>query len=88
MRELTYEEFCELQYYCKINQKDAWSEARLYRNEEYGLQTETHIKKDWQGKVIRELVFYFVDDVRRLCHNDAEQYVAYMEKVCGVNSTE
>lgn len=47
MRELTYEEFCELQYYCKFNHKDAWNEARLYRNEEYGLQTETHIKKDW-----------------------------------------
>lgn len=30
------------------------------------MQTKTHIKKYWQGKVIRELMFYFVDDIRHL----------------------
>lgn len=88
MTELTYEDFCGLPYAYKVGIHGEWGAARLYRNDEYGLQTEIHTKKDRNGEWGEEKVRRFVDGDPREFRNKAEQYVAYMEKVCGVKSME
>ena len=82
MKEMTYEEFCELTYEYKVGVHLEWGAARLYRNDKYGLQTEIHTKKDRRGEWGEEKIYRFVDGDHREFRNKAEQYVAYMEKVC------
>ena len=88
MKELTYEEFCELTYTYSLGLHGDWGAARLYRNDEYGLQWELHTKKDGLGRWGEEVHARFVDGDPREFRSRAEQYVAYMEKVCGIKSTE
>jgi hypothetical protein len=88
MKELTYEEFCDLPYTYTLGLHGGWGAARLYRNDEYGLQWELHTKKNGLGEWQDERRTRFVDGDPREFYTVADQYVAYMEKVCGIKSTD
>ena len=83
-RELTYEEFCNLPMGYGVGIHCSRYAMRMYRNAEHGVQTELYTPKDKHGRWGEGRWYYFLDgDVREFA-NSAEQYVAYMERVCGV----
>jgi hypothetical protein len=90
--ELTFEEFCEKPFqYCLGIIGDAGAK-RMYRNEDLKVQKEVHTKRKKYGDIYGgwkdPVVAYFLDgDDREFSTPDAV-YVAYMEKVCGIKSSE
>lgn len=91
LKELTFEEFCNLplQYYQGMSFD--WGAMRLHRNEDIKLQKETvtkRKKKDciYSGWKTPE-ISYFLDGDEREFKTVADVYVAYMEKVCGIEQT-
>jgi len=85
MKELTFEEFCELKIEYRTGITFDTGAGRLYRNDKHGLQVEVHTPRNkrtgvW-GKGKR---YWFVDGDDRCFETSDQCYVAYMEKVCGV----
>jgi hypothetical protein len=84
-KELTYEEFTSqpLQYTMGIRtDKGA---QRMYRNEELGIQRETHTPySERTGEWGKGIVAYFIDGDDTEYHNAAMLYEGWMRKVCGV----
>ena len=85
MKELTFEEFCELKIEYRTGITFDTGAGRLYRNDKHGLQVEVHTDRNkrtgvW-GKGKR---YWFVDGDDRCFETSDQCYVAYMEKVCGV----
>lgn len=87
-RELTFEEFCQKPLMYKMGLSGDWGAQRLYRNEELGIQKETHTKRQCYGDIYSGWqdgeVAYFLDGDPREFTTVADLYVAWMEKVCGI----
>lgn len=84
-RELTYEEFCALPFEYVFGMHGDLYAVRLYRNIEYGLQRQLHTPRS-NGEWGTGVWSYFLDRDAREFANVAEQYMAYMEKVCEVSN--
>jgi len=88
--ELTYAEFCSLPFKYRLGTNGDWGASRLYRNDEHGLQQEVHTKRKKAGDIYSGwkpgVVSYFIDGDPREFKCVADLYVAYMEKVCGVDA--
>ena len=85
MNELTFEEFCNLDFEYRMGITFDTGAGRLFRNDKHGLQVEAHTDRNkrtgvW-GKGKR---YWFVDGDDRCFETSDQCYVAYMEKVCGV----
>jgi len=84
-KELTFAEFWELpmRYHTGISFDDG--AMRLYRNDQFGLQMETHTPRNPRTGVWgKGKVYWFLDGDEREFTAADQAYVAYMEKVCGV----
>jgi len=85
MKELTFEEFCELKIEYRMGITFDTGAQRLYRNDIHGIQTEVYTKRNKQteewGTGKR---YWFVDGDERTFETSDQCYVAYMERVCGV----
>lgn len=90
MKELTFEEFCELPMEYVHGIAADWGAMRLYRNEEYGLQKELVTKRIRKGDIYSGWrdgeVGFFVDGDDREFKTVDQLYVGYMEKACGERS--
>jgi hypothetical protein len=90
MKELTFEEFCNLPltYYFGTNGDAGCS--RLYRNNDFKFQKEVHTKRKKKGDIYsgwkEPIVVYFLDNDDREFTTVDQLYVAYMEKVCQIKS--
>ncbi len=88
--EMTYEEFCTTKFLYTLGTVGDWGAQRMYRNERLGIQKETITKRNRYGDIYSgwkdSKVAYFLDGDPREFANAAELYVAYMEKVCGVEA--
>jgi len=85
MKELTFEEFCELNFEYRMGIVFDTGAQRLYRNGKYGIQTEVYTKRNKRtGKWGTGKRYWFVDGDSRHFETSDQCYVAYMEKVCGV----
>lgn len=86
--ELTYEEFCELQFTYTLGVNYDWGAQRVYRNEDCGVQMEHVTKRNRHGDIYsgwqEQQTAYFLDGDERQFNEPDQVYVAYMEKVCGV----
>lgn len=88
MKELTYEEFCELPMTYVQGLRFDWGAHRMHRNEEHGIQRETITKQKRKNDIYSgwkdpKIVFFLDGDDRQFDTSD-QVYVAYMEKVCGI----
>ena len=88
--ELTYEEFCELQFAYTLGMTFDWGAHRMYRNEDHGLQMEHVTKRKRPGDIYsgwqEQQTAYFLDGDPREFKTPDQLYVAYMEKVCGIEA--
>lgn len=85
MTELTFEEFCNLNFEYRIGITRDDGAQRLYRNDMRGIQIEVYTKRNKiTGKWGTGKRYWFVDGDERTFKTIDQCYVAYMEKVCGV----
>jgi len=87
MNELTFEEFCQLQFEYRTGITFDTGAQRMYRNDKHGLQNELYTDRDKRTGVWGNgKRYWFVDGDNRQFESADQCYVAYMEKVCGVKS--
>ena len=91
MKELTFEEFCQLPLQYTLGRSFNWGAHRMHRNDDIGLQVETVTKRKKVGDIYsgwkkQERAFFLDGDNRQFDTID-QVYVAYMEKVCGVGES-
>ena len=90
MKELTYEEFCELPFRYTLGMSFDWGAQRMHRNDEYGLQIEHVTKRKRHGDIYsgwrKQETTYFLDGDDRQFETSDQLYVAYMEKACGIKT--
>ncbi len=88
--ELTFEEFCQLPFSYRLGFSGDWGAQWAYRNDECGVQIEVRTKRKRHGDIYGgwkpEERFYFLDWDERQFNTLDQVYVAYMEKVCGVEA--
>ena len=88
MKQLTYEEFCQLEMAVMISLRGDWGVHRVVRNAEHGFQREVirfyKHRGDIYGGFKEPKIFWFLDDDDNVYANHACLYEAYMKKVCGV----
>ena len=88
--ELTFEEFCKLPLIYSLGMSFDWGAHRQYRNDDHGFCVEVVTKQMVCGDIYSgwqpERRAYFLDDDDREFKTIDQLYVAYMEKVCGVEA--
>ena len=85
MTELTFEEFCNLDFEYRMGISFDTGAQRMYRNDKHGLQTEVYTDRNKRtGKWGAGKRYWFLDGDSRKFETFDQCYVAYMEKVCGV----
>lgn len=88
MKELTFEEFCEIPMRHTMGISFDWGSLRMYRNEELGIQKDVVTKRKRKGDIYSgwkdAQVSFLLDSDKREFKTVDQLYVAYMEKVCGV----
>ena len=85
MTELTFEEFCDLDFEYRIGIVRDDGAQRLYRNDKRGIQIEVYTKRNKRtGAWGTGKRYWFVDGDKRTFQTIDQCYVAYMERVCGV----
>jgi len=88
MSELTFEEFCAQPLLYAGGISGDYGAHRAYRNDELRIQKEVVTKRKRYGDMYSEWdkgeTYYFLDGDPRTFNNGAELYVAWMEKICGV----
>lgn len=88
MKELTYEEFCELPMTYVLGTTGDWGAHRAYRNDECKLQREVVTKRKRHGDIYGGWkdgeIYYYLDGDQNTYRTTDQVYVAYMEKVCGI----
>ncbi len=84
MSELTYDVFVNLPFLYVKGLLYEGGATRMYRNENYGLHIEIVTKKDKYGEWGEGKQHFYVDGDPNEYANVAEQYEAYMRKVCGI----
>ena len=91
MKELTYEEFCKLPYKYIWGLNGGSGAHRIYVNEEHGLQIDIITKRkvfdDIYSGWKKEKRIYSLRGDKRDFKTPDQVYVAYMEKVCGIEQT-
>lgn len=89
-QELTYEEFCALEFRYTLGMTFDWGAQRAYRNEQHGIQMEYVTKRRRYGDIYsgwkEQDTSYFLDGDEREFKTPDQVYLAYMEKVCGVTA--
>lgn len=87
--ELTYDEFCALDFTYKRGVTFDTGAMRMYRNDAHGLQIEIHTKRkrsgDFYGGWGKQTKRYFFDSDDSQYTTIDQLYLAYMSKVCGMN---
>lgn len=91
MKELTFEEFCELPLQYTFGLTFDWGAHRIHRNYDIGLQIETVTKRKKFGDIYsgwqdQKRYFFLAGDDRQFDTID-QVYVAYMEKVCEIEES-
>ena len=87
MKELTFEEFCELPLQYTMGITFDYGAQRLYRNDKHKVQKEVYTGRNKRtGEWGLGKAYWFVDGDPRTFETSDQCYVAYMEKVCGVKS--
>jgi len=90
-KELTFEEFCDLPFKYTYGLSSDSGASRLYRNDELKLQYETHTKLKKKGDPYsgwrKSVVIYSMDGDERNFETIDQLYVAYMEKVCQIETS-
>jgi hypothetical protein len=88
MIELTYEEFCDLNFEYRTGMTDDWGAIRQYRNDECGIWKHIETKRKRKGCIYSGwhtgTATYYLDGDRREFESFEDLYVAYMEKACEV----
>ena len=88
--ELTFKEFCELPLTYTSGMTGDWGAHRMYRNADVGLQKEIVTQRAHHGDIYGgwkdSKVYYFLDGDPNTYKTIDQVYVAYMEKVCGVEA--
>lgn len=88
MKELTFEEFCKLPLQYTLEMTFDWGAILMRRNDGIGLQVETVTKRKRKGDIYsgwkEQKQYYFLDGDDRQFDTQDQVYVAYMEKVCGI----
>lgn len=88
MKELTFEEFCEIPMMRNMNISFDWGSLQIYRNKKLGIQKDVVTKRKRKGDIYSgwkdAQVSFFLDSDKREFKTVDQLYVAYMEKVCGV----
>lgn len=88
MKELTFEEFCELPMQYTMGTTGDWGAHRMYRNEDAKLQKEVVTKRKRHGDLYGGWkdgeAYYYLDGDPNTYRTPDQVYVAYMERVCGV----
>ena len=88
MKELTFEEFCKLPLQYTLGMTFDWGAIRMRSNDGIGLQVETVTKRKRKGDIYsgwkEQKQYYFLDGDDRQFDTQDQVYVAYMEKVCGI----
>jgi len=85
MNELTFEEFCNLDFEYRIGITRDDGAQRLYRNDKHGIQIEVYTKRNKRTEEWgKEKRYWFVDGDKRTFQTIDQCYVAYMERVCEV----
>ncbi len=88
--EFTFGEFCALPFQYTYGVVGDNGASRLYRNEDFKLQYETHTKRKKKGDPYsgwkKSVVVYSMDGDERNFETIDQLYVAYMEKVCQIKS--
>ena len=83
--ELTFEEFTALPFQYTMGMRFSAHAQRLYRNEDHGLQYETHTPyNERNGKWGKQENGHFMDGDEREFATVSDLYMAYMHHVCGV----
>lgn len=89
MNELTFEEFCAQPLLYAGGMSGDYGAHRAYRNDKLRIQKEVVTKRKRYGDIYSGWnegeTYYFLDGDPRTFSNEAELYVAWMEKVCGVS---
>ena len=83
--ELTFEEFLSLPYAYWAGFHTDRGAVRMYRNEKHGLWVEMRTPKNKHGEWGTGVRTYMVDNIPKEFLSPAEQYEAYMRKVCEVD---
>jgi hypothetical protein len=91
MTELTYEEFCALPLQYTMGMTTATGAFRMYRNEQFKIQKEVNTKRkrfdDIYGGWEKQTIAFFLDGDGRQFDTLEQVYMAYMQKVCGIEET-
>lgn len=91
MKELTFEEFCNLPLQYTLGMTFDWGAQRMHRNDDIGLQVETVTKRKKWGDIYSgwqdQKRSFFLDGDNRQFDTIDQVYVAYMEKVCGIGES-
>jgi hypothetical protein len=86
--ELTYEEFCELHFEFRWRMTGDWGAETVYVNDDCGIWKYVQTKRKVRGDIYSgwkdSVVSYFIDSDGCEFKSFEDLYVAYMEKVCGV----
>lgn len=88
MKELTFEEFCELPMTYTLGMCGDSVAQRAYRNNDIGLQREVITERKRRGDIYSGWrdgeVYYYLDGDTNEYRTPDQVYVAYMARVCGV----
>lgn len=91
MTQLTYEEFCALPLQYTMGMTRASGSYRMYRNEQFKIQKEVETKRKVYNDIYsgwgKQTIAFFLDGDARQFDTLEEVYVAYMQKVCGIEET-
>ena len=92
MKELTFEEFCSLRFQYRTGISFDWGVLRAYVNDKYGLRVEICTKRKRKGDIYsgwrKQQITYFLSGDERQFETSDQLYVAYMEKACGIKTTD
>ena len=88
MKELTFEEFCNLPYKYVWGISGDTGAHRVFMNEEFGIQIDIVTKRKVRGDIysdweLERRIYSLYRDKRDFDTPD-QVYVAYMEKACGI----
>jgi hypothetical protein len=91
MKELTFEEFCNLPLMSNLGFQTDAGALRIWRNKAAGLTIEAFTPRKRKGDIYsgwkKSTRRYYLDGNAKCFETPDQVYVAYMEKVCGIGES-